>query len=293
MVVIPFSLLPPRLLFRLSDYVMGLSSSLNALFPYLQIELHQANMNVDAKKYLALCLTASVFSFMILSVLLTLFALKINHPFWGLPLAFIASMIIVSMQVNYPKVRSYRRIRALEADLLAGLRAITVQLNSGVSLYEAMVIVSRQSLGEVSGEFQKTVKAINAGTSQISALESMALKNPSPYFRRTIWQIISGLKEGASITMVVNGIVANLTKEQIIQIEKYGSQLSPFAMFYMMGAIVFPALGVIFLIVITAFINMEEILVKLLFVGLLAFVVFIQIMFAGMIKTKRPSLLGD
>jgi len=197
------------------------------------------------------------------------------------------------MQLNYPKMIGKKRVKRLDTDLLAALRAITIQLNSGVPLFEAIVIISNQQFGEVSREFRKTVKKINAGVSQIEALESMALQNPSPYFRRALWQIISGMKEGSTINEVIDNVLKNLTKEQIIQIEKYGSELKPFAMFYMMGSVIMPALAVTFLLVITSFIEIEPLLIKTIFWGLLGFVVFTQVIFSGMIKSKRPSLLGE
>jgi hypothetical protein len=101
------------------------------------------------------------------------------------------------------------------------------------------------------------------------------------------------MKEGASINDILKNVIKNLTKEQIIQIEKYGSELNPLAMFYMMGAVIMPTLGITFLIIIISFIQIEESLVKLLFYSLLGFVVFFQTMFSGIVKTKRPTLLGD
>ena len=64
-------------------------------------------------------------------------------------------------------------------------------------------------------------------------------------------------------------------------------------MFYMMGAVILPALGITFLIVLSSFIELETLLIKLLFWGLLGAVVFFQIIFSGVIKSKRPSLLGE
>ena len=61
----------------------------------------------------------------------------------------------------------------------------------------------------------------------------------------------------------------------------------------MMGAVIMPTLGITFLIIIISFIQIEESLVKLLFYSLLGFVVFFQTMFSGIVKTKRPTLLGD
>jgi pilus assembly protein TadC len=170
---------------------------------------------------------------------------------------------------------------------------MTIQLNAGVPLFETLVIVSNQDFGEVSKEFKTVTRAINAGVPQIKALEELAIRNPSPYFRRTIWQLINGMKEGADINKILRSIIRNLTKEQVIQIEKYGSQLNPLVTFYMMGAIIFPALAITFLIAIIAFLGLDKTATQFIFWSLVAFVIFFQVMFANTIKSKRPSLLGE
>jgi archaeal flagellar protein FlaJ len=292
MVVIPFSFLPPKLLEGFSDKFMNGGAVISKVLPYLQLELDRAGIKIDSKRYAAMCITANLFMFTFLTIVLTIFMLKIKRPFLGILISFVFSLIVFFMQLNYPKVLSGKRIRKLDVDLLASLRAILIQLNSGVPLFEGIVIISNQEFGEISSEFKKAVKEISAGVPQIQAFETMALKNPSPYFRRAIWQMINGMKEGAPIKEVIGQVIKNLTKEQVIQIEKYGSQLNPLVMFYMMIAVILPALGVTFMLILSSFVGLEEFLMKMLFIALLVGVTFFQIMFSGIIKTKRPSLLG-
>jgi len=287
-VTIPFSILPPNLLRALSNHLMGIGRVVEKLLPNLQIELERVDFKVEAKRYVAMCAAATIVGFIILSTISAFL-----FSFYGILAALLISFFIFMMQLKYPGVRGYKRVRKLDADLLGSLRALMIQLDAGVPLYEAMVIVSRQNFGEVSIEFQKVVKQINTGVSQINALEDLALKNPSPYFRRAIWQIMNGMKQGADINPVIKGVVTDLGKEQIIQIEKYGSQLSPLAMFYMMGAVILPALGTTFIIVLSGFLSLDQSLIKLVLWGLLVFIAFFQLMFSGTIKTKRPSLLGE
>jgi len=285
--------MPPKAVIKFSAFFMKRAAFFEKLMPYLQLDLDRADMKISTRKYLAMCITSNVFMFVFLTIVLTLFMFKISNPIFGVLLAIVIVAGVFFMQISYPKVLAGKRIRRLNSDLLAALRAVMIQLNSSVPLFEALVIISNQEFGEVSSEFRTVVKEINAGTPQINALETMALKNPSPYFRRTIWQIINGMKEEASINDILKNVIKNLTKEQIIQIEKYGSQLNPLAMFYMMGAVILPTLGITFLIIIISFVQFEEALVKLLFYALLGFVVFFQTMFSGIVKTKRPTLLGD
>ncbi|MBS3165593.1 type II secretion system F family protein [Candidatus Woesearchaeota archaeon] len=293
MVVVPFSILPPKVLYSLSTHLMEEGKVLSQFFPNLQLEIDRADISVDAKRYLAECLTASLFLVIFFTILLTIVFIPKGYYFSGAMVAIAFSIMIFFLQINYPNVVAHRRIRKLDADLLGSLRAILIQINSGVPLFEAMVIISKQQFGEVSSEFRKVVNKINVGVPQIEALESMALKNPSPYFRRTLWQIINAMKEGAASATVMESVISNLNREEIIQIEKYGSQLSPLAMFYMMGAVIMPVLAVTLIIVMSSFIQIDDLTLKILFFSLLGLVVFFQLMFSGVIKSKRPSLLGE
>ncbi|MBS3139275.1 type II secretion system F family protein [Candidatus Woesearchaeota archaeon] len=289
MTLIPFSLLPPALLRSLSAHFMSIGKLLEKAMPQLQIDLERIDMQIDSPRYLAMCFTATLLQFVFIAILLSVAWSVVA----GIILAALLSSFVFFMQIKYPSVKAYKRVRKIDADVLGALRAIMIQLDAGVPLFDAMVIVSRQNFGEVSKEFHKVVKQMSGGVSQIQALEEMALKNPSPYFRRGIWQIMNGMKQGADINPVIQSVVSDLSKEQIIQIEKYGAQLSPLAMFYMMGAVILPALGTTFIIILSGFLGLEDSLIKLVLWGLLGFIVFFQLMFSGTIKTRRPSLLGE
>ena len=62
-------------------------------------------------------------------------------------------------------------------------------------------------------------------------------------------------------------------------------------MFYMLSSVILPALAITFLTVISSLINLGQQVTIFMFVGLFVLVVFIQIMFLGVIKSIRPSLL--
>ena len=216
-----------------------------------------------------------------------------NSLLVSLVISLIFSFFAFFQQIIYPKIISGRKIRAIDKNLLAALQDILVQLNSGVSLFQILVNISKSDYGAVSEEFSKAVREINTGRHQLEVLEELATNNPSVYFRRAIWQIVNGMKSGANMSDVIKDVISALSEEQIIQIQKYGSQLNPLAMFYMLVAVILPALGVTFLIIISSFISLSAASTKIVFWGLYIFVLFFQIIFMGIIRTKRPNLLGD
>ena len=151
--------------------------------------------------------------------------------------------------------------------------------------------ISKSDYGEISKELKKTVKEINSGKPEIKALEDLADRNPSKFFRGAIWQIINGMRGGADISSVIEETNRSLTEEQIIQIQNYGSRLTPLAMFYMLMAVILPALSVTFLVIFLSFANVSAQAVKGIFFEAYAIFLFLQIMFIGMVSSRRPSLL--
>jgi flagellar protein FlaJ len=166
-----------------------------------------------------------------------------------------------------------------------------VQLESGIPVFQIIVNIAASNYGFVSHEFSKAVKEINSGVSQIEALENLIKRSQSVYFKRVLWQISNGMRSGSDMTIVIKDSVDNLNKEQAIQIQSYGSRLNPLVMFYMLIAVILPSLGLTFFIIISSMLGLSGSMMKLMFAAIFVFVVLIQIMFLGMIRTRRPSLL--
>ncbi|MEM7825363.1 MAG: type II secretion system F family protein, partial [Candidatus Aenigmatarchaeota archaeon] len=192
--------------------------------------------------------------------------------------------------VFYPKKILREKIRLLEKDLLYALRHLLIQVRSGVTLFNAMVSVAAGDYGLISEEFEEAVREINAGVSEIDALEAMSWRNPSLYFRRVIWQLVNGMRAGSDIATTLREIVNGLAIDQRIEIRKYGAQLNPMALAYLMLAVIIPTLGITFLIILSSFFNLNILPLDLVLYFGLAFLVFFQYMFIGLIKVRRPSM---
>ncbi|MBW2989819.1 type II secretion system F family protein [Candidatus Woesearchaeota archaeon] len=291
---LPYSLLPLKSLRRFSHIFMGMAESVQGMFPFLKLSLRQAEVDFSVKEYLSMCIFSSllflVFFGSIISMILAMTGVE-SFLLFGIMASFAASLFVFIQQVNYPKLYSHRRVKNIEQNLLGALQNILIELNSGAPLFNILVNLSKGDYGNVSEEFSKAVKEINAGKSQIATLENMAAVNPSVFFRRAIWQLVNGMKSGADLSSVVNEIINSLSEEQVLQIQKYGSQLNPLAMFYMLVVVIAPSLGMTFLIILASFIKLSTSTTKLVFWGLYGVVIFFQIMFMGVIKSRRPNLL--
>jgi flagellar protein FlaJ len=195
-------------------------------------------------------------------------------------------------QIGYPKIIILKRIRNLDKNLLPAMQNTLVQLKAGVPLFHILAKIYLGGYGEVSKEFLRIVRDINAGIPQIDAIDSIAFENPSPYFRGVLWQISNRMKTGADLAETVKEITIHLSGEEIAEIERYGAQLNPLSMFYMVTAVILPSLGLALLIVISSFMSLSELGIKLMFWSLYFLTLVIQFMFLGMIRSKRPNLLG-
>ena len=118
--------------------------------------------------------------------------------------------------------------------LIPAMQDILVQLQAGVPLFKIMVNISASNYGRVSSEFKKVVKEISSGIPQLEAIDKLIEKNESIYFRRILWQISNGMRSGSDMTEIIKDGIDNLSKEQALQIQSYGSKLNPVIMFYML-----------------------------------------------------------
>ena len=187
-----------------------------------------------------------------------------------------------------PKLIVKKRVANIERNLLHGLKHLLVQIKSGVPLYDGIVSITRGNYGAISDEFREMVKRVDTGTSMEAAMEDISIKNPSQTFRRSIWQISNGMKAGSDIGDVLREIISNISQEQIVSIRRYGSQLNPLTLVYMMIAVIMPALGTTFLFVFSSFSALP--ISEFTFYSIIAGLAFMQFIYLGIIKSRRPNI---
>ena len=280
---------------------MGVSRKFKRMLPYMEINLKQAKIEIAAEEYISLCISASLLFFLFIGLfvfgVLYMVNMTAEDKFSPLLIALMITsgltLFVFLQQINYPNLLKNRRVKDLETNLLHTLRNILVQVSAGVPLFDVMVSIGNGDYGEISEEFKVAVKEISAGKPQVEALKDLTANNPSIYFRRAIWQLANGMRAGSDVSQVLEEIIKSISEEQLVQINSYGSQLNPIAMFYMLLTVIVPSLSITFLIILSSFLSFSELFTKILFWTLYAGVVFMQIMFLGLIKSKRPTLMGE
>ena len=290
-----FKFLPMReeTLLRFSRIFLPIGSSFAHMVPSLKPDLSQIGVKTSPQEFMAMVIFSGIFSFFSFFIPVTIIGLLFRPAIEVLRVSYIGGMIFSLMIMFYVlysiKLTVIHKTKFLEKDLLFALRYLYIRVTSGISLYDAMVGIAYGDFGEVSKEFKKTIKEISAGINEVSALENMALRNPSLYFRRIIWQITNNLRAGADIVDVLEIITSSLVKEHKILVKRYGSELNPIILMYMMFSVIIPSLGVTVIVVMSSFSGIAVPIYMFYLIPIFVFVM--QFMFISLIKNKRPLMV--
>jgi len=270
----------------------GVGNRLVKIFPGLNVRLNQADIDISAREYLAIGFFALWFWTMMIFILLLTLSLFITLPENFIYVLTIAPLFIGFLAffyiIQYPMLIISKKIRDLDRHLLFALRHMQVQVKSGIPLFDGLVSISNGDYGLISEEFKKCVKKISTGLSETNALEELVFKNPSLYFRRVIWQITNAIRTGADLADTLDAIVDNLANEQKVAIRRYGSQLNPLSMMYMMLAVILPSLGITFLVLLSTFSGFT--VSEIIFWFILTILIVFQFSFVGLVKSRRPTI---
>jgi len=291
--IIPFNFLPVQVMKAISGKFYGLGRSLAKFFPYLKLELAQAEMSYDEKEYSAIIVAMGLLYGIIGFIIAVLIGSKLfpdSFLLVGIGGGILLSVFVMFQVMFYPKMKAKKKVNEIERNLIFALRTMTVEIKSGVSLFNSLNIIAEGDYGALSAEFKKAVKEIETGTMEEVALEKIARNNPSVFFRRIIWQIINGMKAGADVSSVMEELVKTMIREEKLQITKYGNSMKLLSLMYMMLGVIIPSLGITFLIILSSFPQMK--MGELLFWLLLMFVSVGEFMYLGILKSKTPNLMG-
>jgi len=257
--------------------------------PHLKKNLYQADMDIDPILYVSLAVFTGLFYSFLMAGIVTLISVMSTGSIGLLPpLLSVVFFFVPFWYVNfYPALVAGRKVRDLEKNLLFALRHLLIEVRAGVPLFDAMVGVS-SGYGSVSDEFRRIVEEVNSGRDQEDVLNESAKRSPSLYFRRALWQVVNALQGGSDVSKALEAITDNFAERQINKINRYGEELNPWTMFYMIVAVILPSIGITFLIILTSLTGMSipGLIFPLIIFGLAMF----QFFFMGFVKSKRPSV---
>ncbi len=288
---IPFCPLPVDKAERVSRRFGWLAEKFSVVMPNLGTTLEHARMPFDKITYLSLSVFSAAFISSLVFILILALSYNMVEPLRALLISLsvgiVMFFVVIAYLAAYPRLIVKKHVNDIERNIINALKHMLIQIKSGIPLFDSLAYLSEGEYGALSDELKILVKDVNAGTSIEDALDSLAVRNPSQSLRRFVWQISNAMKAGSNIGTTLKEIVDNASKEQLVAIRRYGSQLNPLTLVYMMIAVIIPALGVTLLIVMSSFSKIP--ITETTFIVILLAVAFLQFMYMGIIKSRRPN----
>ncbi|MBM3282153.1 MAG: type II secretion system F family protein [Candidatus Diapherotrites archaeon] len=277
---------------RLPFRFAGIASRLGKFFSSLPNTLKLAHLPVDANTYLAASLISagmySLFSFILVAVLSTFTSGDVVQ---GLRFGFVTGLSIgigmFLLHMYYPRILAKQNASGIDQGLMFALRSMQVQVNSGVSLYDAMANIAQSNYSIISEEFEKVIQEINAGVNEGAALERLALRTESEFLRKTVWQLVTNIRTGSPMSVALQSIMETLTEYQSRAIKSYAAELNMWILMYLLIAAALPTIGITFMIILSS-IGGSSISQDTIFLTLGAAFV-IQIILIGLIGSRTPK----
>ena len=243
---------------NISRFFNGPGGVLSKLLPHMELALKQSGIAEDyeltTRQYFAITSFISSMSFALVAGLVSFLISLGGKPNNNLAfiMGTIVGMVMLIYLMAYPTSIVNKRVKYIERNLLFALRSILVQIRSGVPIFNSFVSIANGDYGPISTEFKGFVEKVNAGQPMIETLEELAIRNPSLYFRRALWQLVNGIKAGSNVGDNLSNIIITLSKEQLVEVRRYKSILNPLAMMYMMVAVIMPSLSITLLIILSS-----------------------------------------
>jgi len=287
---IPLLIMPQKKALALSHPFYKLSAKINLRYKLLEKDLFKLDSEIAATAYLAAAMLNSVFYFIVFGLISFVAFTRAKSQdaiLLSLALAVFASAAVLFFSMAYPRWLVRKKVASIDRNLLFAARHLRIQTTAGTPLFDSIVSASH-GYGAMSEEFEKIVANVQIGISLADALEDSAVRNPSYYYNRILWQMSNAVKAGTDIGPVLSEIVEFLADEQRIEMRNYGAQLNTLAIMYLMACIIVPTISLIFLMVISSFVDVPITNTVLLFI--LAGLVFVQYIFIGVIESRRPNV---
>jgi pilus assembly protein TadC len=242
--------LPPRW--------VGMASHLSKRIPSLSTSLRLARLPVLAENYAG----AAILSALTYGVLFTIVfgamgfytngGMALSAIQLGIVGGLVSGVTAMGLHLLYPLLLARQSAQKVDQGLIFTLRSLQIQVNSGVSLYDAMTNVAKSEYGIISDEFGHVVQEINAGVNEATALERLALRTDSPFLKKTIWQLVTNIRAGSPISSALESIVNALAEFQSRAIKNYAGELNMWILLYLLIAAALPTIGITFMVILSS-----------------------------------------
>ncbi|MBN2142314.1 type II secretion system F family protein [Candidatus Woesearchaeota archaeon] len=254
----------------------------------LKKKLRIAGINQSPKKYMQKVIQSAVIVGIFMGAASFFIISKNSMPF---ALVFVVGFVFFFMTylmlLKSVDGKIAKRAKSIDKDVVFAGRFLLIKLNSGKPLVSSIIEAS-QSYGVASHYFKEIVRNIELGTPIEEALGDAMDYCPSAKMKRVLFQINSALRAGVDATKNLEAVLEELTHDQLVEIQRYGKKLSGLTLFYMLGAVVLPSLGMTMFIVVASLVSLS--VPASIFISILFFLLLLELIFVSMFLTIRPSV---
>ena len=262
---------------RIVSYFPTLKIDLRiAHLPYTPIEYVNRNIKAAA---LYSSLFIILFFFVISKAKLSLFLL--------IPIFLILFVLVFAYSLLSVKAKIRKREREIDKEVLFICNYLLVKLYSGRPLLNALIETST-SRGIASKYIKEIVNDIETGNTIEDALDSAMVYSPSDKLKKVLFHVNNALQLGIDVTKPLGSVLEEISRDEELEIKKYGKKLNTLVIFYMLAAVIIPSLGTAMFIVISSLLNFPISLKELLV--FLFFIVILQFIFITLFKSISPRV---
>lgn len=225
----------------LSKAMYSLSSS------SLERDLQNAHISLYPEEYA----NFSVAIGLIFALLLFAMLLLLMWPSFLLPiLAFFLSIFLLSfLVVNLPSIQVKSGSSDVDKQLPFALRHMSALLSAGISIFDAIVSVSKTDYGHLSKELDKVVWDVKSGENLSDALDEASHRIGSHPFMRVTIHVRRALQMGGDVSKIISQIADDMSFEMRMKVSDFVEKLNAFAIVYIIGGIVGPVVISVFSVV--------------------------------------------
>jgi len=255
-------------------------------FPDLKLNLEQAQISKKPEEYIKNVLLMTVIATFGFGMSLVFVLIKAEKSLLFILFLILVPFIIFFFFIHSPKVKAGKRVKDIDSEIVYAGRYMLVELSAGMPLFDVLVNVS-QAYPKVGMHIQDIIKRVEVGTPLDTAINQIIEITPSPNFRKMMWQIMNSLRTGSDVSVALESMVEQISKEQLIEFKTYERKLNPLVMFYLMVAVILPSLGITMMSLLSTFLGIQ--LSFGILIGIAIFLIFVQFMFLSMIRSSRPG----
>jgi len=291
---IPLMIIPLKISRKLSSRLKGIGKLFLRFFTGLDGNLKETDIGLDGAEYITISLLNSgAMSLLFSGLLFSLVFFVQSKTLMESLLICMGSgagifLLFFFILLTYPKILAGKKAEKVDKNLLFALKDLLLQISAGVPLFNAFINIVNSSYGEVSEEFEKTARSINAGMPLEKALERMAIETKSEYLKRTVWQLLNTIRAGASLEGSLKTIIDELTLDQRSRIRDYAQELNMWSLVYMLFAVTIPTIGLTMIVVLSSFagFDVNQATLVMFVIGDIS----VQFVLIGFVKSRRPLI---